>query len=419
MRLSVVSLALSFLFIGACGGDDDGSSSEPDGAPGEEDPDAAAEPVEVTITAYNGAVQGDFDWVVAQVGDGDWQVLDGAGGLYRFDADGRWAVYWHCDGTTEFIGAIMATTDEGTEYNIGCSVTGAPDTHIVSGDVIGGGANIKYVDIGSQSDFMGTADSSYQVANLREGTYDLVATIYPDGEPLHDKIIVQHDVGVFNDQTRDLNFTADGEDLTTHSLTADDADDRSARLYTTLGTSATLGASETQYRAVPSSVLEGNDVMEISASRTDAVTDSYVQATRYITDAENLTLELPDDFLSPVVSAPTTSPYVRLEVEFDPPADVSGYVFTGSHEDAGYQILATSGWMGDADSWQFPDFGDVDGWDNAWAVPDGEEVDWMAEYVVTDAPLMEMLNLFPLRRPQASWADTTLKGAYRTGTLTP
>jgi hypothetical protein len=421
MRCLFVVSSLTLLLT-ACGGDDDGAGHADAAASsdGGDEVDATPEATEVELIGFRGGVQADLDWVAVQVDGGAFEHMEGASGVYRFEATASWAAIWHCgDGAASFLGGMWSTPAEATTFNMGCfDEDPAGDTFPVSGTLSNAGANFKQLKLDDRTDFVAEADTGYSLTGVPEGHGDLVVVTSADGADLASDGAIVHDVVVNSAEDVDVDLDLDGAPMVELSIDAPGADSTRAALRTTLGTEMLTFDTLDAYTAFPASLLTGNDVMIVSATATDGA--DRLEAAAYFQAAENVDLELPDPWTSPVASTDATEPYVRLRVDFDQRAGAEGYGYQATSDTSGTLMFVTADALGDADWIAFPDLSDVEGWDNGWAPAEGVEVDWIAAaYEIENARMMDLVRLWPRTTPLPVWDGMRTQTANRSGTFIP
>jgi hypothetical protein len=370
------------------------------------------------ITSYVGEPQASLAGVPVQVVAGPFVVFDGAAGIYRFEADGRYGVYWHCsEAGRDILRGFAATAAEAATRDIGCGDEGTAETFTVAGD-----AEFEdswgHFQLGQHGSTHPSDESGYLIENVREGIYDLVAGSSDSLVGGANAVYIDRGVTVSHDLVIDIDITQDGVATTTHSLEAEGADTVESTLVTTRGTRLDLGADLASYRALPAAFLEDDDLLTVRAVVDDAGTMTHTQTLRYLAGGDSLTLDLPDPFESAIASATGADP-VRMRFDWDAPAGDAAYFFVASQPDVEMQVTVLSGWLEDPGSWQFPDLAEVDGWDDAWGLAGGIEVEWTAVLFQSDAPLAELLDNVPSSRTRASWAGARFDSSNRAGTLVP
>jgi hypothetical protein len=259
------------------------------------------------------------------------------------------------------------------------------------------------------------------VNGIAEGTYDVVATLRPDADTLHTRMLIDRQHAIETDTVIDLDFTANGVDMADYSIDAPGAEDVSVSFFSTLGTRHAVGNHLDDYSAPPASFFEDEDVMEITANA-DNADGVLVQTTYRTSEPKNVDLALPDYFDGVVVSAPQTEPYVRLRFAFEPTAAADGYIFQTQGGGSVVGAIVSGGWLDGADTHEFPpDLTDLEGWDNAWSVGEGTDADWTAVAFGAngDAGIADMLKLYPFARPTPAWDGMTFDQSAMTGTLVP
>src|SRR5262245_38774632 len=101
MKKAILLVGIASLAVYGCGDDESAATSTiassttsgSGGAGGQ-----GGSPSEVTFTTYIGAEQTNLLFVAAQDGDGAWQPLDGAQGVYHFTPlTGRFGIAYVCD----------------------------------------------------------------------------------------------------------------------------------------------------------------------------------------------------------------------------------------------------------------------------------------------------------------------------------
>jgi hypothetical protein len=215
-RIAGPFLALS---IAACGGGD----SNPD-APVNPDPDAptapdaavdAGPPVEVTATVVAESDSGVR--VIAQDGDGPWQLVTaGAGDEYTFTVTtGRYGFATLCadDNWQEMYALFATTADAPPVWYVGCGgASGPTDVHPVTGTISGltGYGFDGQLGVLTVSDNTKATTVAYE-GQAFEGSNDFMFGRYADGAgEVVDRLAIARDIAVAGPTEFDVDFATDG-----------------------------------------------------------------------------------------------------------------------------------------------------------------------------------------------------------------
>ncbi|HEY8141385.1 MAG TPA: hypothetical protein VIG06_01895 [Kofleriaceae bacterium] len=436
MRRHSTLLASALACLAACGGDDDdgggggspdAASSQPDAAGSE--PDAApAGPRTLEISTFIGANRRPIALVAAQDGDGDWQALDGAGGVYTFEVTtGRFGVVTGCleDGGPEvLVSFLYATTDEGTAITRGCAgpTVGAEPLNItVAGFEAGGSIELNAAYRPTATATEGDPEVTLQLA---PGLYDVVMVSKSSGDVttrygvrpsmyITPNVVVETDFDIAADGglTPTYDFTTEGEGA---------ASVAQAVHYTSAhGTVVPLGADT--YNSMPESVMPAGDlhVAIAQASGDGSVRDASV----YFRAADDVSVTFPEPMATGSAEIGSSEPFLRPSVSLEAYDGAARYRARLSQGDRRLEWTATAGWLGSAEdvSWTMPDLTGIDGWNENWAFVQAVQVDVVYEAVTTTGNPLDSVAPYPSSGPnQLRAVDGEIRTtAYSGSAFTP
>ena len=398
MHLRAIPLLVAMCSLAACGGDDDGGDSDGAGGPDAREPEVdaapdtdAAPPEPFVLTTTIGGEQAPLRWVAFQDGDGDWQEVSSDDGVYSIDlATGRWTIAYLCQFETSYqLSFFGGTMDELPALTRSCAAESAPATGTLEVEVTGLDADGEAVMAMGNGGALFTQESSTRSMELRVGTWDVPVAVQPNGTTITrfglavatitDGAITQIQLDAQDDTAPVTSFEA--------TVTGDGA------------AGATVGASFVseggaqgpelrqppagRFATVPLSSLRPGDLHEVRATAT--ADNANRVARRYLHEGADVELPLPAALAATVTTA-STDPYLRLALDLEPVAgaqiyglDASPFVLFGGGSSNNLDFHATPGWFGDDTSWTQPDLSDLPGWDDSWALPDGETILWAVD----------------------------------------
>jgi hypothetical protein len=318
-RIAGPFLALS---IAACGGGGDNPDAPTNPDPdAETSPDAAVDagpPVEVTATVLAASDSGVR--VIAQDGDGPWQVVTaGAGDEYVFTVTaGRYGFATLCadDSWQEMYVLFATTADPAPFWYAGCGgASGPTDVHQVTGTISGltGYGFDGQLGVLAVEDNTKAATVAYE-GQAFEGTNDFMIGRYADGAgEMIDRLAITRDLAVAGPTVFDVDFATDGVAPEAHPVDIELAPGDQGFLYAAFRTQNEWSGSIVMTRVLsepfaaavpPSSQWSDGDSYLISAQRFDGAEYQAVNAnhTAHATIPARYAPELPEPLSGPVVA---------------------------------------------------------------------------------------------------------------------
>lgn len=388
-----------------------------------------AQSTAVTVRTLINGTQQNATWAAYQDGGGVWKPLSGVGGSYSFavtDPAGRYGVAFVCPanpgGTATWVSVYQFTVRETTNFRVTCGSyygSGSPSSGplTLSGTVSGLSGSVT-ASISLGAGHITTANESnpqYAISGLSAGTYDLIATRQPSGSPgeAPDKLIFLRDLTVDADTVRDLNFEGPEAFSLEGSYTVSlqgGSSDYFAASYTTgtpgIGSAFALGGgsgvSTFTYRAVPANKVKPTDFYVFAASVGDYFTRVAKLALKTLTTPQDVVLSFPDD-MTATFDYRKTTPYLRPHVNWSTTGKVQAfavaYVQSDGANSLSWNHVVSPGWLGNSREYTSPDFSEVSGWQDAWALQEGMPAQSAIGYVNSntsmDFALSALFNTAP------------------------
>lgn len=405
-RWAVAAVSITLL-LGplACGGDDDGAADASQGGDDGGQADANA-PVTVTLRSYDGPLPSDIAIVAYQDGDGEWQLVEGGGGVYMFTVEsGRYALATVCDQTALSRGVSIRTqrflTSDTTELSIGCpwhertgSFTGSV-TGLESGETaaINLGSALASVTFGSpdysEMILPGRVD---MVATRQNSAFDPLRMIIVRGPTLSDGGSRTFELGTdgFVPVVHELAYTGTLEGEEPYPIPV---------FFTSRGALGSLGdLNLTQWAGVPTEELVADDVHVVEIDT--GIDNAYREVFAFTHEATDLSLEFPAPGDDPTVTVTDTSPYVRLSYQPARKSDHRLYSLTFRQIDgppSQWRDIASSGWLDAGYPVETPDLSGLDGWNPDWELEPGKTVSLIGVSYGTDSSVATLVNGIALR----------------------
>jgi hypothetical protein len=395
-------------------GCDGGGSTSPDGG-ASLPPDGGGGTGRVTLTDVTPPGGSPLQWVAFNDGDGPWQTLDGASGVYSFSVkSGRYGLAFVCSLPRGFGGEVVhATAAELTALTIDCGAPPPVASHRLSGKITGLPAAAR-VEVqggrGAESFQLQQIDppaTAYQ-ASLPADTYDLAAISYLDDRP--GQLLLRRDVAIAADVVVDLDF-AQGLPLLEQplSLTGDGASAPGLVAVVSLITKRAQlawgdlsGQRPTGYPALPASALAAGEVLELDVSSTTGQLPAF--------SVRGIILGLRQPKAVEVALPPLFSPELSVTAAASPRPRVSFTAYPGALY---YQLVAgqftagrtaqwlcifSAAWLGAEASYQLPDFSGARGYRAEFGLLPQAAVDIEADAVTSSRDLSRTLNDDPATR---------------------
>lgn len=369
--LSVLGLAF---WLSGCGGGGGGNNNLP------------GTPVQVNIQ--------NAQWVGFQNGaNGAWQTLAGAGdfsGAPRVTAaDGRYSIAYVCSGAKPTVHVVHTTLSEAPQFNATCG-GGISGIVFVNGTVQGLNGGQALVAIGESTGV--STGNTYNIPNVRTGIHDVVAVRLASGVP--NRVWLQRGRQFTASSTYDIDFNqADGSivrvfDVTSGTVSVSGIDTvanesvtaqvflQSAVRGSIIGLGATIiDGTVMRYPIIPSSIVTAGESFRVKIVTSEARGIEAVATTL----PSSLSYTLPAPFSGASFSVNSTGAIVVSAVGLSSYSEspVRGYLFelSGSGQPVRYQILISSSWLGNGNSYSTPVLSSLTGWDTEWTLVRGQSLD--------------------------------------------
>ncbi len=332
-------------------------------------------------------------WVAFQDGaNGAWQTLAGAGnfsGAPRVTApDGRYSVAFVCSGPKPTVHVVHTTLGEAPQFNATCG-GGVSGIAIVNGSVQGLNGGQALVAIGESTGL--SSGNTYTIPNVRVGIHDVIAVRLASGVP--NRVWLQRGRQFTASTTYNIDFNqADGSivrvfDVSSGTVSVSGIDTganesataqvflQSAVRGSIVGLGATIiDGAVMRYPIIPSSILTAGESFRVKIVTSEARGIEAVTTTL----PNSLSYTLPAPFTSPSFSVNSTGTIVVNAIGLSyTETPVRGYLLelSGSEQPARYQILISSSWLGNGNSYSTPVLSSLAGWDADWTLVRGQSLD--------------------------------------------
>jgi hypothetical protein len=241
-----------------------------------------------------------------------------------------------------------------------------------------------------------------------------------------DKIVVERDLSVTGNTTRNVDFASAGFAPESHAISLNNIDgtwtvngSSSSSLITATGTRIVLGSSATAWLAFPAGQTRPDDLYLISISANKS--GNWRRASRFVGTPADLSLDMPSaDISNASASAVVTSPSPMIEFTWD--ADPSADVYILHFDGAAYlwDAYVSPGWLGAGPNYDYrqPDLSSVSGWDSAWDVTSPTTIAWNVNADSSSQGLSGSLIQLDLVSPSAGLDGLTRRSAFRGGAFT-
>ncbi len=350
-----------------------------------------------TVTADFSACDPDQQplWLAAQDGNGAWTMLTGTNHVYQYTLSSGTGAYAYVTGSA---GVYQVNVQYGSKADLtsntivfcGAVTTGS---NTVTGTVAGLGAtDFASFGLGGVSAISFSASPSVTFNNVPSGTWDLVGYRQNFGTvSATDRAYAQRGITVSNGLslgTLDFNW---GQFLRADA--GDDDDHQSRRRgirrrqhvlpdgrglpLASLWSATALGGTFTAY-GFPAAKQSATDFHGLLVTATTLNSYRMDGESFHTFGDRNITLPA---LLSGVTVTTSGSAYNLAQVSFNAPTDVATPYTTLSYNDIGdshqVSISATSSVLSGA-TWMLamPDFSSVAGWNNSWAPPASQTIEW-------------------------------------------
>ncbi len=342
-------------------------------------------------------------WVAYQDGNGAWTQVVGVANTYTFNlsqAKGGVAFVMDQGGgetTTQVffgtaqelanIGANYCENPAGTSKDVNGSVAGLGLTDQSTISMAGAGAALT-----------GIGPATFMLQNVSDGPRDLIATrvsLAGGGggfQSVLNKLIIRRGLNPVNGATLPVLDFGSGEafdpetrNLTINNLGADQAV-VSTTYYTNNGTVAVLHQDLTNsgtYSGVGAPQQSAGDLHSITIGALDDPFSPSAQRSysTWFTAAVDKTVTLGPAMNTVALSTASAAPYVRLRGMFTVQSEYDGAWTLNFAQSGGnaVAIIVTAGHQGGGATFDYtiPDFTPAGGWNNAWGLVAGTEVNWV------------------------------------------
>jgi hypothetical protein len=424
MTKSWVALLLAGL-LGCDGGSAGAPVAKPDGAAGSPDAapgnlDAAPAPItfgRITLTSTSGPGGLMPVWVAFNDGDGPWQTVDGAGGVYSFEVSrGRFGLAFVCEPVSgTFLGEVVhATVAELSSLTVDCGPSPAPFTNYqLSGPIRNLDPAVTSVELQAATPkytySLGQAaapDWMYKSDLPAEGPYDVLALAKIGGRAR--RAYFYRALEMKRDTVLSFDFGI-GVDTALHeqplNLIGDAASApgtfAAVSLFTAKGVFQITdppGPLSRIYYAFPVSQLRPGDTqtLEVGSSTSPTPPLSLRGVVLGFREPKPLEVQLPPEFTSAQVTAAATAPTLRPRMSFAPYPGARFYQLSVSHFAAVFAThwlaIFSAAWLDGQTSYDFPDFSGARGYDDDYGFDPSAELDYGCDAVTSTRDFGRTIN---------------------------
>jgi hypothetical protein len=337
----------------------------------------------ITLTNVTAAPVSNLSWVAFQDGDGPWQTVDGKAGVYVFTVRGpRYGLAFVCDRAGWLSGEVLhATVAELPSLATSCDLMVDRPIFPLGGALKGVPASAAIsVFVGSVGGVQAAqvTGTSYTLP-VEASTYDVTALAQEPGKP--DRVVVRRGVLVGAPTTLDLDFAAEGRSGVEQPLVVKNTavgETLEGSLEIQFASNGYLywdltGPSQASYRALAETDLGKEDAQQLSVLAVTGTppTLSVRGASRGFRAPGPLELTLPPAFSSARLSLAATAPHLRPRLEFDTYGGARFFQLqmdrVSGTESFGWLAIFSADWLGEATSYDFPDFSGARGFEGQWA----------------------------------------------------
>jgi hypothetical protein len=342
-------------------------------------PEGSASAFSVALTNTAATATGGLAWVAFQDGDGPWQSVEGAGGVYSFEApSGRYGLAFVCDLGDFVPGEIVhASVAELPALTTSCNPAAAQGAQHLRGAVRGlaAGGQLSISAGGSSVEVsapIGAPPPDGYDLELPIDVYDVVGVAFESARP--SKALIAHDVSIKGEATLDLDFTR-AASLVEQPVTVTGAAGEVStvvRLTTARGTIAEWLLTPATYAGLRESDLGPDDIQEVTVSASAPSGTTFLErgVVLGVRAPRPLSVTLPPAFWSAKLGMVPGAPYLRPRASFEPYPDAVLYQVMASAATPtggrGWLVILGAGWLGARKSYDFPDFSGVRGFQARW-----------------------------------------------------
>ncbi len=351
----------------------------------------------------------DADWVGYQVGDGQWQTLQGSPSTteesnpiknYEFTADGKYGVAIYCAGDKE--GTIYQfTKDELRDIVYYCNEHFS--RYSVAGtyqNVSEGGIPVSAIDSVNTFSNLNFSSNEFTIQNVPEGTWDLVSVIMTvgDGDMMSpQKVVITREINVNGDKTGlNVDFNQ-GSDLTQYSYSVTGGEGGVMLLTknnTILNSSISSDGGSYWYKI--NNGLNQDDYYLFYGGSSDErkMRVESISATDSNLGDKNMNLNSINDLTSGSFDSNTgTISGLNYQPSQSSPA-LLGYNIL-IENDVEWDISISKGWLGTETSYTLPDLSSVEGFPTGGWFGDLSTVDVNLSALMSNATIQELANQDP------------------------
>jgi hypothetical protein len=364
-------------------------------------PDGGGPASAVTLTNL---AKTNLAWVAFQDGDGPWQTVDGAKGVYSLPVAGpRYGLAFLCDlGNLTAGEIIQATVAELPQVATNCDGVNPAANHLKV--TIRGLEPAVEVAVSAGSAFVGygvpTTARSFDLS-VAPGTYDVVGLALLSGaqrQPV--KVAFARGVDASGDAAATLDFGAEHW-LVEQPLSvvgAAEPPEVFVSLTTGLGTTTSFQAPAGKFYSLAGRDLGPGDIQELTVSATSISggTVSERGVVLGLAEPQPLTVSLPPALSSPKVAAIGGAPYLRPRLTLGPYPGATLYQLMAVAGPPSLQkqwlVILSASWQRDGQGYDFPDFSGVRGFATKWALQPQDDAQFEVDAAQSSRDFARTIN---------------------------
>lgn len=320
-------------------------------------------------------------WVAVQDGpSGAWTRVTGSADVYGFTVTAATfgiATVVDAPGATDL--SVSYFGEAQIEDDL-IDVCPPPPSKIVSGTAAGT-VGLTSISLGGSGTVLFTS-GPFQLAGVPDGEQDLVGFSIASGGTAG-RMLIQRDLDIpGGGSVGTVDFATGGFDAASATITLSGLG-AGASGFAGMDYASSSAGSMCAVSSLHSGIA-GASFTALGAPPTERASDEYHVASVTVTDGDHTkvlresfgalgdrTVVMPADLPMPTMTDATGGAgYLRLQAEYDLPAEYDGLTFFGYSVDTWNMVLFATGDAFSTDvSLTMPDFSGVDGWDDMWAIP--------------------------------------------------
>ena len=383
--------------VGNAGKGDGGSAPDLTAAPSDGGGPAGA----VTLTNL---AKTNLAWVAFQDGDGPWQTVDGAKGVYSHPIAGpRHGVAFLCDlgnfTAGEIIQATVAELPQVTTYCDGLT----PASNHLNVTIRGLDPAVE-VAVSAGTAFVGyglpTTARSFDLS-VAPGTYDVVGLALLSGaqrQPV--KVAFARAVDVSGNAAATLDFGVEHwlVEQPLSVMGAAEPPEVFVKLTTALDTTTSFQAPAGKFYSLQPRDLGAGDIQELTVS-TVSVSGGAVSERGVVlglVEPQPVTVTLPPALSSPKVAAIGGAPYLRPRLTLGPYPGATLHqlmaVAGAPPLQKQWLVILSASWLRDGQGYDFPDFSGVRGFATKWALQPQDDAQFEVDAAQSSRDFARTIN---------------------------